>query len=421
MSENNSSLPFSSELTVEGHLIDSGIMSAIMDLIIKNNGSYEILDFKVGHRHEETSKARFKIYAPTELDFRRIQEGVHGHGCTSIMEKDAVLEPAEADMVVPDGFYSTTNHRSEVKLDGTWIEAKNQRMDALLVCRKDKGIWQAVCRKLREVKKGDLIVCGYQGLRIHPESKGRDREEFAFMNSDVSSERRVRIAVNKIARLILERRKSGGRVGVTAGPVVIHTGGAEFLAKLIGEGYIDFLLSGNALAVHDIEQALFKTSLGIDIHTGEPVEDGHRNHMRAINTVFRYGSIKGAVEAGVLTHGIFYEVVKKNIPFVLAGSIRDDGPLPEVIMDMSKAQAGYSEHAQNCSMMLILSTMLHGIGIGNMLPGWVKTICVDINPAVVTKLADRGSHQTIGIVTEVGTFLASLYQEIKTLEATVRN
>ncbi|MFZ2959979.1 MAG: TIGR00300 family protein [Candidatus Ozemobacteraceae bacterium] len=417
MPQDFSSFPFTSELIVKGHLIDSGIMSAIMDLIIKNNGSYEIIEFNVGHTHEETSKAHFKIFAKTELDFRRIQEGVHGHGCSAVLEKDAILKPADADMVVPDEFYSTTNHRSEVKLDGVWVEAQQQRMDALLVCCKEGSTWQVTCRKLRQIKKGDLVVCGYQGLRIHPESKGRDREEFAFMNSEVSSERRVRIAVNKIARLILERRKQGGRLGVTAGPVVIHTGGAEFLAKLIREGYVDFLLSGNALAVHDIEQALFKTSLGIDIHSGEPVEDGHRNHMRAINTIFRHGSIKGAVEAGVLTQGIFYEVVKKNIPFVLAGSIRDDGPLPEVLMDMSKAQAGYSEHAQKCSIMLILSTMLHGIGIGNMLPGWVKTICVDINPAVVTKLADRGSHQTIGIVTEVGTFLASLYHEIKALEA----
>lgn len=416
MTTDFSKYPFSIDLAVEGHLIDSGIMSAIMDLIIKNDGAYEIEEFNIGHTHEEISKARFKLYAQTQADFERIREGLQTRGCIAVKEEDVLLKQAEKDMVVPDDFYSSTNHRTEVRLDGVWTAVQKQRMDAILVCSKKGASWQVFCRKLREIKKGDMVVCGYRGVRIYPEFKGRDREEFAFMNSDVSSERRVRIAVHKIARLILERRKTGGRVGVTAGPVVIHTGGAEYLSKLIREGYIDFILSGNALAVHDIEQALYKTSLGIDIHSGEPVEDGHRNHMRAINTIFRHGSIAGAVEAGILTHGIFYECVKAKIPFVLAASIRDDGPLPEVYTDMVKAQEAYSEHTQNCTMMLILSTMLHGIGVGNMLPGWVKTICVDINPAVVTKLADRGSHQTIGIVTEVGTFLASLYQEIKALE-----
>jgi len=411
-----SEYPFSSELSSEGHLIDSGIMSAIMDFIIKNQGTYEILEFKVGHTNDEVSRVKFKVFAKTQVELKKMCEGLHVLGSIPVIEENAILKSSEKDWVVPEDFYSTTNHATEVRVDGKWIKARNQRMDAVLVCGKKNAEWEIFCRKLRDVKAGDLIVCGFKGIRIQPEFKERDRDEFAFMNSDVSSERRVRVAVQKIARLIADKRQAGGKLGITAGPVVVHTGGAESLAKMIKDGYVDFLLSGNALAVHDIEQNLFKTSLGIDIESGEPVQDGHRNHMRAINTIFKYGSIKGAVDAGVLTQGIFHECTQAKVPFVLAGSIRDDGPLPEVITDMIKAQSAYFQQLSDCSIMIILSSMLHGIGVGNMLPGYVKTICVDINPAVVTKLADRGSHQTIGIVTDVGTFLASLYAELKSLE-----
>ncbi|MBF0409375.1 MAG: TIGR00300 family protein [Candidatus Riflebacteria bacterium] len=409
-----SEFPFSSEQNVKGHLIDSGIMSSIMNLIIRCGGSYHIDEFNVGHTHDDMSSAKFKIYARTESQLKRIMDDLVDFGCQkSAEELDAVLLQSEMDMTVPDEFYSTTNHRTEIKLDGKWRVVQNQRMDAILVCSKSGDNWNIDCRKLRNIKKGDLVICGYQGVRIQPEFRERDREEFGFMNSDVSSERRVRIAVSKIAKTIHDRKARGEKVGVTAGPVVVHTGGGEYLARLIKDGYIDFLLSGNALAVHDIEQNLFQTSLGINITSGEPVHEGHKNHIRAINTIFRHGSIKAAVDAGILTGGIMYEAVKKNMPFALAGSIRDDGPLPEVFTDMSLAQEAYSNLLKNCGMMLMLSTMLHGIGVGNMLPGYVKTICVDINPAVVTKLADRGSHQTIGIVTDVGSFLASLYHELK--------
>ncbi|HOY65366.1 MAG TPA: TIGR00300 family protein [Candidatus Ozemobacteraceae bacterium] len=407
---------FSRELHVEGHLIDSGIMSACMDLIIKNDGEYEIHEFVVGKSHEQPSRARFTIFARSDAELLRLCEGLHGHGCQPVVEENALLEPAPKNWVVPEHFYATTNHLTEIRLDGVWYKATDQRMDAILVCAREGNGWNVVCRKPRDVKAGDLVACGIRGIRIRPESKERDREEFAFMNSEVSSERRVKIAVRKIAHLILEKRRSGGRLGITLGPVVVHTGGAEFLAKMIREGYVDFLLSGNASAVHDIEQNLYRTSLGIDIESGEPVEDGHRNHLRAINTIFRCGSIRQAVEQGVLTQGVFYECVKRNVPFALAGSIRDDGPLPEVYTDMVEAQKAYFGLMQGCTIMLILSTMLHGIGVGNMLPGWVKTICVDINPAVVTKLADRGSHQTIGIVTDVGSFLSALYHDLKLLE-----
>ncbi|HNW36144.1 MAG TPA: hypothetical protein PKM25_14495, partial [Candidatus Ozemobacteraceae bacterium] len=271
--------PFSRELHVEGHLIDSGIMSSCMDLIIKNEGLYEIHEFAVGKSHEEPSRAQFTIFARTEPELLRLCEGLHGHGCQPVVEENIVMKPSTHDWVVPEDFYATTNHHTEVRIDGVWHVVKNQRMDAVLVCTKNDRGWEVCCRKFRDVRTGDQIACGIRGIRIKPESKERDREEFAFMNSEVSSERRVRIAVRKIAQIILEKRRTGGRLGITLGPVVVHTGGAEYLARMVREGYVDFILTGNATAVHDIEQNLYRTSLGIDIESGEPVEDGHRNHL----------------------------------------------------------------------------------------------------------------------------------------------
>ena len=255
-------------------------------------------------------------------------------------------------------------------------------------------------------------MCGVEGVRVQPEFKARDRHGFAFMTNDVSTERRIEISTARLARMIQEVKARGGRIGVVAGPVVIHTGGGVSLAALIRDGWVDVLLSGNALAVHDIERALFRTSLGIDLDTGIPVRDGHQNHMRAINAVYHAGGIRAAVDNGVLTAGVMYECVRKPIPFVLAGSIRDDGPLPDTMMDLIAAQEAYARAVEGLDMILMLGTMLHSIGVGNMIPSWVTTVCVDVNAAMVTKLTDRGSAQAIGIVTDVGLFLLLLQKSL---------
>ncbi len=269
------------------------------------------------------------------------------------------------------------------------------------------------CRKLRDVKQGDQIVCGAHGIRIQPEFKERDRLGFAFMANEISSERRTETAVRKIAEMMRQVKAESGRIVFVAGPVVIHTGGTAAFCEIIRRGFADALLAGNAIAVHDIEHQLFGTSLGVDLEHGNPIEEGHKNHMRAINTINSYGSIRGAVEAGVLKQGVMYECVKNNVPFVLAGSIRDDGPLPDTEMDLIQAQEEYAKQIEGAKMVICLSSMLHSIGVGNMTPSWVRMVCVDINPAVVTKLSDRGSAQTVGVVTDVGTFLNSLAQQLK--------
>jgi lysine-ketoglutarate reductase/saccharopine dehydrogenase-like protein (TIGR00300 family) len=272
----------------------------------------------------------------------------------------------------------------------------------------------AACRKLRDVRAGEPVVCGHEGIRVTPEFKERDRLGFAFMSNDVSSERRVAGSVARIAAMMRDVKKAGGRIAVVAGPVVVHTGGVEHFSELIRNGFVNVVLAGNALAVHDVEFALSGTSLGIDLQAGAPVEQGHRNHMAAINTINRAGSLRAAVEQGVLKSGVMYECIRHDVGFVLAGSIRDDGPLPDTEMDLVVAQEKYAAAlANNVHLVLMLSSMLHSIGVGNMLPSWVRVVCVDINPAVVTKLSDRGSQQTVGVVTDVGLFLHRLAEALR--------
>ena len=314
---------------------------------------------------------------------------------------DAALKTVEKDCCAPEDFYSTTNHRTLIRCEQNWLPVEDQRMDALIVVR--DGL--AFCRRLRDIKAGDQVVVGMRGIRVVPESKERDRLAFAFMSNGVSSERQLETAVRQTAALVRNTREQGQKVVVVAGPVVVHTGGAAPLATLIREGYVQALLSGNALGVHDAEAALLGTSLGVRQADGRQAEHGHRNHMRAINAIFHAGGIRQAVESGKLSTGVLYECVRNNVPFVLAGSLRDDGPLPETITDMNEAQDAYAEHLKGAGLVLCLGSMLHSIAVGNMSPSWIKIVCVDINPAVVTKVSDRGTGQAVGVVTDAGMFL----------------
>ncbi len=400
----------SNTVEAEGHLIDSGLLSAIFDKIIEHRSAYEILKFDIGQTNDDASSIEMRITAPDAATLEDLLQQLTTFGGRPVRERDVLVKPAEKDRCVPDDFYSTTNHRTHVRLGGQWVEVEHQRMDAVIIAAGGR----AVCRKLRDVRGGDPVVCGHDGIRVTPEFRERDRHGFAFMSNDVSSERRVEGSVARIAQMMRDVRKAGGRIAVVAGPVVVHTGGVEHFSELIRLGYVDVVLAGNALAVHDIEFALSGTSLGIDLAAGAPVEQGHRNHMAAINTVNRAGSIRAAVATGVLKSGVMYECVQHGVEFVLAGSIRDDGPLPETLMDLVEAQERYAAAlAQNVHMVLMLSSMLHSIGVGNMLPSWVRVVCVDINPAVVTKLSDRGSSQTVGVVTDVGLFLHRLAEALR--------
>lgn len=410
---------YSEIVEAEGHLVDSQILSKVMDRVIECGAVYEVLNFRLGRTNDEFSKLQLRVIAPSEEVLNKTLEELIELGCYQKQVHDITLKPAPMDRVVPEDFYSTTNHRTFVRLDGNWLEVGKQRMDAVIVISGSAPGAVATgsdltveCRKLRDVKQGEMIVCGSQGIRIQPEFKERDRLGFAFMANEISSERRTETAVRKIAEMMRQVKADSGRIVFVAGPVVIHTGGTAAFCEIIRRGFVDALLAGNAIAVHDIEHQLFGTSLGVDLEHGNPIEEGHKNHMRAINTVNSHGSIRGAVEAGILKQGVMYECVKNNVPFVLAGSIRDDGPLPDTEMDLIRAQEEYARQLEGAKMVICLSSMLHSIGVGNMTPSWVRMVCVDINPAVVTKLSDRGSSQTVGVVTDVGTFLNLLAQQL---------
>lgn len=399
----------SETVQAEGHLIDSGNFQSILTTIVEHGSEYEILRFDVGRKNEEGSHLTLRLTADTTERLQDLLAKLSVFGCYVKGTPEVLLREADMDGAVPEDFYSTTNHRTAVFLGGAWVPVEAQRMDAVLVVEAGR----VTCRKLRDVKRGDRIACGMQGIRVAPDVQQRDKPSFGFMSNEVSSERRVETVVAKVAEMMRQTKAAGGRIAFVAGPVVVHTGGSQYFCELIHRGYVDALLSGNALAVHDIEVALSGTSLGIDLSSGHPVEHGHRNHMRAINAIRRAGGIGAAVASGVLTTGIMHACHTHDVPYVLAGSIRDDGPLPETMMDLTAAQEAYGKALANVDVVVMLSSMLHSIGVGNMLPSWVKVICVDINPAVVTKLSDRGSTQTVGVVTDVGLFLHQLAERLR--------
>ncbi len=407
-------LPFSDVVEAHGHLIDSHIMEGIFDAVVESGGRFTVEQFAIGRTNSDPSSLRLRVEAQTEDELERMLTALLGLGCAPVDSGQVELKSAECDRCAPEDFYSTTNQRTLVRHNGQWLEVQNQRMDGILVVR--DGVAQ--CKRLRDVKAGDPIVTGMHGIRVVPEAKERDRDAFAFMSNEISSERQVETAVAQTAAIMRQVRREGKRIVAVAGPVVVHTGGCGPLSNMIRNGWIDALLAGNALAVHDIEAALLGTSLGVRTKDGRLEEHGHRNHMRAINAIYRAGGIARAVENGRLTTGVMYECVKAGVPFVLAGSLRDDGPLPEVITDMNEAQDAYAAELKNAGVVLCLSSMLHSIATGNMLPGWVKIVCVDINPAVPTKVSDRGTGQAVGVVTDVGLFLTLLS---KTLEVDEEN
>ncbi|BAZ52118.1 hypothetical protein NIES4103_47770 [Nostoc sp. NIES-4103] len=407
-------------IRIEGHLLDSGLINRALDLIVDAGGSFQVLNFDLGEQRQSTSAAEVKVSAPSHEVMEEIISQLIDLGAVNLPEdeRDAKLEPVVLAGVAPDDFYVSTIYPTEVRINGQWVKVDNQRMDGAIAITQTPNGLLARCKILRDLEVGEQVVVDVLGIRTirKPESREqRNAQEFSFMSAGVSSERRVELVVEQVAWELRKIRDAGGKVVVTAGPVVIHTGGGEHLSRLIREGYVQALLGGNAIAVHDIEQNIMGTSLGVDMKRGVAVRGGHRHHLKVINTIRRYGSIAKAVEAGVINSGVMYECVQNHVPFVLAGSIRDDGPLPDTQMNLIQAQEEYAKHLEGAEMILMLSSMLHSIGVGNMTPAGVKMVCVDINPAVVTKLSDRGSVESVGVVTDVGLFLSLLVQQLDKL------
>ena len=415
MREKAKTQPKEKEIIVEGHLIDSMILTKIWDRIIELGGDFETREFQVGKHKTDHSYARILVKGQTPEHLADILKEIYPLGALAFKIAEVALAPAPADMVFPDNFYSTTNNPSQIYLNGEWIPVESTMMDKVIVVNPKAKT--AICKPIRDIKKGDLVVVGEEGVQVKPPERPRERTGiFSFMSSGSSSEKPAITIIKKIAQDLYKVKKAGGKIAVVAGPAVVHTGAAQALGSLIRQGYVDTLLSGNALAVHDVEGDILKTSLGISLEEGVAAVRGCRNHLVAINAIYKAGNLKAAVDKGYLKSGIIYECIKKNIPFVLAGSIRDDGPLPDVITDTVVAQQKYKEQLKGVTMVLMLASTLHAIGVGNMLPSTVKLVCLDINPASVTKLLDRGSTQAVGVVSDIGTFLPLLATETKRLD-----
>jgi len=394
-------------LTLEGHLIDSDILRKTFDRIVEGGGTFEVLDFHVGRTNDEASRARLTVSAPDPATLDRILESLTYLGAAAELG-DARFEPAEADGILPDEFYSTTNFETFVRVDGKWQEALDQKMDSALVKREGS----LRCVKQGLVKKGEAVVLRGTGIRVRPPERSRDYSVFGFMSNDVSAEVNKGIAIAGTAREMRKTRVAGEKIVVVAGPAIVHSGGDAALARLVKAGWVDVILTGNAFAVHDLEKSILKTSLGVCQMSGRAVDGGSRNHLWAINAVNRAGGVRRAVESGLVTRGVMYEAVQKGITFVLAGSIRDDGPLKDVYTDTLAAQRAYLDALKGAGMCLMLATALHSIAVGNLLPARVRTVCVDMTEALPTKLGNRGTMQAIGLVTDVGYFLERLELEL---------
>ena len=401
-------LPHTDTLEIRGHIIDSMLFTRILDQVLEAHGSYEIEQFDVGRTPVDPSYARLQICADDPARLEELVQSLMGLGMQRLQTGDATLQPAEMDGVLPDGFYSSTNLETEVRVGGSWVGVENPEMDCAIVVRDGR----ARTVPMADVVKGEQVVVGSQGIRVQPLDRGRSGEVFEFMSSQVSSEKPQGLIVRRVAGAMRATRERGERILWVGGPAVVHTGAGPAVVRLIEAGYMDVLFAGNALATHDIEGALYGTSLGVNLAEGIGVEHGHEHHIRALNTIRKEGSIRAAVENGVLTGGIMHALVRHGREFVLVGSVRDDGPLPDVYTDVIEGQRAMRAQLTDVGFCLMVATMLHSVATGNILPASVPLVCVDINPATVTKLADRGSAQAMGIITDIGLFLEQLAREL---------
>jgi len=401
------------DVEVRGHVIDSLLLPKILDLITSYGGTFRLKKLDLGQHRRDPSYALIEVSADSEPLLQEIVEQISDHGAVPVTTHDCRLVEADMAGAFPENFYSTTNHRTEVRLQGHWVEVTRQEMDCGV--RVDAERNAATCVPMTEVRPGEWYVIGHAGVRVTPAARDEQPRLFEFMGSSVSSEKPKGVAIREIASELFRARHEGGKVLLVGGPAIVHTGSGPHLCRLIQDGFLQVLFAGNALATHDIEQHLFGTSLGVYLDRGIPAAEGHEHHLRAINRIRRLGGIRAAVASGDLQAGIMYECVQHNVDYLLAGSIRDDGPLPDVITDVLEAQRQMRQKLAGVTFCLMIATTLHSIAVGNLLPAWVKVVCVDINPSTVIKLADRGSHQTVGLVTDVEPFLRVLVQEIDAL------
>lgn len=402
------------DVEIQGHIIDSLILPKILDIITSAGGQFRIKDISVGQARSDPSRALVEVSTGTAEQLDELLRAIADHGAVRTNENDCEMQAADVAGAFPEGFYATTNQRTEIRIAGEWLEVDQQEMDCGIAFDLKKQT--ARCIPMTDVRIGDHIIVGHSGVRVFPLERQDSASSFEFMNSAVSTEKPKGVAIRKIAEQLFETKQRQSKSLIVGGPAIIHTGSSKYLQALIQRGYVDKLFAGNALATHDIEQSMFGTSLGVNLVEGDLIEAGHEHHLRAINRIRRVGGIKPAVESNLLKSGVMFECVKHNVEYLLAGSIRDDGPLPDVITDALEAQRQMRAKVRDVSFCLMIATTLHSIAVGNLLPATCSVVCVDINPSTVIKLSDRGSFQTVGLVTDVAPFMNQLVLELDRLE-----
>ncbi|MEA3254794.1 MAG: TIGR00300 family protein [Candidatus Altiarchaeota archaeon] len=395
------------EIELRGHIIDSLILPKVLDTIMDMNGSFEILQLDVGKTKTDESYCRILVKGSMELFDELERLGA------LLPRKEVKTEPAPQEGVLPDKFYGTTHHPTQIYMNDKWMDVRNIEMDCVVVI--EKG--EAVCKRQGLVKKGDSVVVGLDGIKVEAPQRSRTPSDiFGFMSSEVSPEKPINAYIKALAKEMKEIRDNEGFIIHVVGTAMAHTGADKALRDLVKMGYVQAIFTGNGFAVMDIEKQLFGTTLGMDEKTGRVLKRGYKSHLVAINEIRKAGSIKKAVEKGIIKGGVAYECIKKNIPFVIGGSVRDDGPLPDTMTDVIEAQDEMRKHVQKADLCMIYASMLHGIATGNMLPSRVKTVAIDINPYVVTRLQDRGTTHALGMVTDPAVLLPQLVNELKKLE-----
>lgn len=396
---------------LQGHIIDSLLLPKVLDQVLARSAEFEIERIDIGVRRADPSYARLIVKTENKDIMDELLAAIKVHGAMPVENEDVQVAAADIEGTFPEAFYATTNLRTEVRLDGIWREVEGQEMDCGIVVA--DGGTRAICKPMHRIARGEMVVVGHRGVRMKPVERRECGPLFGFMGSDISPEKPKLALVREVAREIWNCRRAKEKVLFVGGPAVIHTGAADSLACLVREGFVTVLFTGNGMAVHDMEHALYGTSLGIRLKDGAPVPGGHRNHLRTINAIRRLGSIKAAVETGLITCGVMHTCITKKIPFVLAGSIRDDGPLPDVITDVVMATDAMRSLSRGARLALVVGSTLHAVAVGNILPAETRMVMVDINPAAVTKLSDRGSFQTVGVVSDSGLFLRQLVEALE--------
>jgi len=403
-------------VVLSGHIIDSLILAKVLDTILMMGGTFDLEEVSIGKTRNEPSRARIIVRASSRNLLADILQAIQPHGASVDRELDCQSKPAPSDGVFPEDFYATTHLPTQIRIAGQWLDVEGIEMDLGIVVNPKKTGACAV--PMGNVRRGDLVVTGRTGIRVTPLQRPQERDVFSFMESQVSAERPHGHIIADVAKRMRVLREGFGtgrpdcKVLLAGGPAIIHAGGRDALTWLIDEGFIHVLFCGNALAAHDMEAELYGTSLGYGLAAGRAVPHGHEHHLRTINRVRGIGSIQKAVNTGLIKQGIMASCVKRGVQVVMAGTIRDDGPLPGVITDSIAAQAAMRAAIPGVGLALLIASTLHSVATGNLLPATIPTVCVDVNPAVPTKLADRGSFQAVGLVMDAASFLRDVAREL---------